>query len=61
MTKSIFTSKTFWFGALQIGFGIVGLVFNLLDHETAITLIGTGFASIGFRTVTSNPVSLTGN
>jgi len=54
--KTFFTSKTIWFGIIQVLFGLVGLAFNWLDQQTAITLIFTGFASIGIRKKTSQPL-----
>ena len=57
MTKTFFTSKTIWFGILQIAFGLVGLAFHLLDVQTCGTLIVTGLASVGLRLNTSQPIS----
>lgn len=56
MTKSIFKSWTIWFGILQILLGAVGLISGLLDTETSIGLITTGFGSIGLRLKTTQPV-----
>lgn len=54
--KSIFASKTIWFGVLQIVFGGVGLVTGWLDQQAGIALVMTGFASIGLRFNTSQPL-----
>lgn len=59
-TKSIFTSKTFWFGVLQIAFAAVGYFAGWLDSGTAMTLFVTGCGSVGLRFKTSEPVSLVG-
>lgn len=55
-TKSLISSKTAWFGAAQIVFGFIGLVFGFLDSGTAMALIVTGLGTIGFRTATSQPI-----
>lgn len=54
--KSLVTSWTFWFGALQIALGAVGYVSGLMDHSTALTLMGTGIGTIGFRFKTTAPI-----
>lgn len=56
-TKSMFESKTFWFGAGQILFGIIGLLTSWIDHNTSLTLIMTGMGTIGFRSATSTPIA----
>ena len=58
MAKSLFKSWTFWFGAIQIALGGVGLVSGLMNQEAAFALIATGFGSIGLRMKTTQPVSL---
>lgn len=55
-TKSIFVSKTFWFGVLQVIFGGVGLVTGWIDSQAAMALIISGFGMIGFRKVTTQGV-----
>lgn len=57
-TKSIFTSMTFWFGALQMLLGGLGLVSGLMEQGQAITLITTGVGTIGLRLKTDGPVTL---
>lgn len=57
LTKSLLESKTFWFGAAQIVFGLAGLVTGWVDQSTAFALIMTGIGSIGFRVKTSQPIS----
>lgn len=59
--KSIFKSKTFWFGVLQIVFGGIGLYTGWIDQQLAWGLVTTGCASIGLRFKTNTPVSITGN
>lgn len=59
--KSIFQSKTFWFGFAQIVFGAVGYFTGWIDQTTSGTLIVTGAASIGIRFKTTQAVSVTGN
>lgn len=61
MPKSIFASKTFWFGALQIALGGYGLLSGLMDHTAALALLVTGLGTVGLRGVTNTPVSLSGN
>ena len=55
--KTFFTSKTMWFGMLQIAFGIVGYFTGWIDQTTSTTLVVTGCASIGIRFKTSQPIS----
>lgn len=55
--KTLFESKTFWFGAAQILLGVAGLLTRMLDQAQAITLIGTGLGTIGFRLNTSTGIS----
>lgn len=57
-TKSIFTSMTFWFGALQVLLGGLGLVSGLMEQGQAMTLIMTGVGTIGLRIKTESPVTL---
>lgn len=57
-TKSIFTSTTFWFGALQLLLGGLGLVSGLMEQNQAMTLIMTGVGTIGLRLKTESPVTL---
>lgn len=59
-TKSIFSSSTFYFGALQILLGVLGLITGKMDSTAAISLITTGVGTIGLRFKTDTPVSLTG-
>lgn len=56
-TKSLFASWTFWFGFLQIVLGVVGYLSGLMEHMQAVTLIGTGIASIGLRLKTTQPIT----
>lgn len=60
MIKSIFASKTFWVGVLEIAFGGVGFLFHWLDQQTAWALVVSGLAAVGLRFNTSQPVSLSG-
>lgn len=57
MSKPLFASWTFWFGLLQVGLGVVGLLGGLMDQQAAFTLIITGFGAIGLRLKTNGPVS----
>lgn len=54
--KSFFSSWTMWFGMLQIGLGVVGMMSGLMDGQAALTLIMTGAGSIGLRFKTSQPI-----
>lgn len=54
--KTFFTSKTIWFGILQIAFGLVGMGFGFIDQQAGLSLVFTGFGTIGFRTVTTKPL-----
>lgn len=54
--KALISSKTAWFGILQIVFGIVGIAFGFLDQQTGFALIVTGFSTIGLRIGTSKPI-----
>lgn len=58
--KTIFYSKTFWFGVGQILFGAVGYFTGWIDHQLATGLMTTGVASVWLRFKTSVPVSLSG-
>lgn len=49
---------TFWFGALQMLLGGLGLVSGLMEQGQAITLITTGVGTIGLRLKTDGPVTL---
>lgn len=60
MVKSIFVSKTFWVGILEIVFGLVGYFMNWIPQDMAWTLVVTGAAAVGLRFNTSVPVSITG-
>ncbi len=59
-TKPIWESSTFWFGALQILLGLVGLISGHMDTTAAYALITTGVGTVGFRFKSDTPVSLTG-
>lgn len=54
--KTFFTSRTIWFGLGQIAFGIVGLLTGWAEQATALSLVTTGFGTIGFRLVTTKPI-----
>lgn len=54
--KTFFTSKTMWFGILQLAFAGVGLLFGWIDSQTASALALTGAASIGLRFKTTGPI-----
>lgn len=54
--KKLSHSKTFWFGLFQIVFGIVGLFCHFIDSEAAMSLIVTGFGTIGFRLNVTQPI-----
>lgn len=56
--KSIFASKTFWFGIAQIVFGGIGYFTGWVDTGTATGLVITGAGSIGLRFKTTTGVSL---
>lgn len=56
--KNIFLSMTFWFGALQVLLGGLGLMSKLMDEGQAFTLITTGITTIGLRLKTDGPVAL---
>jgi hypothetical protein len=56
--KSLFASKTFWFGIAQIAFAAIGLYTGGMDTGTATALFFTGLGSIGLRLNTSQPVSV---
>jgi len=49
-------SKTLWYGAAQIVFGLIGISAGWIDHEAGMSLIITGLGTIGFRTVTAQPI-----
>lgn len=55
--KTFWTSKTIWFGILQIVFSGVGYFTGWIDQATAMTLFVTGCASIGLRFKTTQPLS----
>lgn len=57
MSKPLIASWTFWFGLLQLGLGVVGLLGGQLDQQAALALIITGFGAIGLRVKTGQPVS----
>lgn len=59
-TKSIFVSKTTWFGTAQILLGLIGGFTGKMDWSQAGTLIATGMGTIGFRFSANQPVSLVG-
>lgn len=52
---------TFWVGLGQIVFGAVGLFTGWIDGQASTTLVFTGFAAIGLRVKTTQPVTLTGS
>ena len=58
MSKSIFSSWTFWFGVVQILYGGVGLLSGFVDQAQGVTLVITGISSIGFRIKTNSSVEL---
>ncbi len=49
---------TFWFGALQVLLGGLGLMSKLMDEGQAFTLITTGITTVGLRLKTDGPVTL---
>ncbi len=55
--KSIFSSKTIWFGIAQIAFGGIGYYMGWIDQQLAYGLVTTGIGSIGLRIKTSQPVA----
>lgn len=57
-TKSLLTSKTFYFGLAQMLLGLVGFITGLMGSTEATTLILTGVGTIGFRLSTDKPVTL---
>lgn len=54
--KSFLTSKTIWFGILQMVFGAVGYFTGWMDARQALTLIVTGGGTIGLRFKTTQPI-----
>lgn len=54
--KALIDSKTFWFGALQVIFGLVGGYFKFIDEQTAMSLVVTGIGTITLRAQTSTPI-----
>lgn len=50
-----------WFGVIQILIGVYGLVTGQFDSAQSTTLIVTGAGTLGFRAVTSTPVSVVGS
>lgn len=55
--KTLFESKTIWFGIFQICFGGIGMLAGFLDTQTGTGLIMTGLGTIGLRLKTSQPIS----
>ena len=58
-TKTLVSSWTFWFGALQIALAVVGFLSGQMDQGAALTLATTGATTIGLRLKTSQPLSAT--
>ena len=56
MPKTFLKSKTIWFGAGQIAFGLLGLVYGM-SQDQALSLVTTGIGTIYFRFVTSTPIA----
>ncbi len=54
--KSFLTSKTIWFGVLQVVFGAIGYFTGWIDHAQAGTLVVTGLGTIGLRFKTTQPI-----
>jgi hypothetical protein len=54
--KTFLTSKTMWFGLLQIAFAAVGFIFGWLDTQASMALLTTGLATIGIRFKTKGPI-----
>ena len=54
--KSLFASKTIWFGILQVIFAGVGYFTGWIDTVTATTLFVTGLGTLGLRLKTSQPI-----
>ena len=57
--KSIFASKLFWLGVINVTIGILTYIYGALTGGELITL--NGILIIVFRAITTQPVSLTGN
>ena len=56
--KPIWYSTTFWFGALQVLLGILGLISGKMDAQAAQAIIITGIGTIGFRVKTNTGITL---
>jgi hypothetical protein len=54
--KTALTSKTIWFGILQIVFAGVGFLFGFIDTDLASALAITGAGTIGLRFKTTQPI-----
>ena len=55
-TKSILTSKTFWFNIIVVAIGILNMIGGYLQNGTVITVVGV--IGIVLRTLTDKPVSV---
>lgn len=60
ITKSLFSSWTFWFGVAQIVLAGLGFLSGQMDQTSALTLATTGIGTIGLRYKTTQPVSIVG-
>lgn len=62
-TKSIFASKLFWLGVVQIITGVLQLIGTevLMSDGAGWGAVASGALTIIFRIVTKQPVSMTGN
>lgn len=62
ISKTIFTSKLFWLGFVQIGTGVLDLIkTNILESETAAWgAVASGIVTIVFRWFTHRPATLRG-
>lgn len=54
--KTLVTSWTFWFGALQIALAGVGYMSGLMDPQACLALFLTGSGSVGLRFKTTAPI-----